>query len=303
MAINIDDTTRRKAIKILEDEQTQLDGAYDKQAIKGSKGMESDFIPETSELTKRKEKRITKNSRGRYSEREVTVGERYYDEALVDEKETQFKQDAETLQEVCRAYDNEIIRLNNKIDAKKLQIVQESTAAIALGCSTASVGITTTSLLTFNEEAEFVKIYTKMAGPGYDPGVDNPFEPDATVQLNESYAGFGYQNKRENKEILIGAGSVGSGATTGIRTDGSGSFIGNVSLMNSTLIAHQNAGAGVNALSCHTARDNISTAYNEIIALRRERDSYRNKLNIIKKKSPIKNYRTGDIKIQKMKLM
>ena len=168
MAINIDDTTRRKAIKILEDEQTQLDGAYDKQAIKGSKGMESDFIPETSELTKRKEKRITKNSRGRYSEREVTVGERYYDESLVDEKETQFKQDAETLQEVCRAYDNEIIRLNNKIDAKKLQIVQESTAAIALGCSTASVGIATTSLLTFNEEAEFVKIYTKMAGPGYD---------------------------------------------------------------------------------------------------------------------------------------
>ena len=54
--------------------------------------------------------------------------------------------------------------------------------------------------------------------------------------------------------------------------------------MNSTLIAHQNAGAGVNALSCHTARDNISTAYNEIMALRRERDSYRNKLNIIKKK-------------------
>ena len=35
MAINIDDTTRRRAIKILEDEQTQLDGAYDKQAIKG----------------------------------------------------------------------------------------------------------------------------------------------------------------------------------------------------------------------------------------------------------------------------
>ena len=29
MAINIDDTTKRKALKILEDEQTQLDGAYD----------------------------------------------------------------------------------------------------------------------------------------------------------------------------------------------------------------------------------------------------------------------------------
>tara|TARA_R100000005_G_C4988315_1_gene196111 strand:+ start:87 stop:2111 length:2025 start_codon:yes stop_codon:yes gene_type:complete len=286
MAINIDDTIRRKAIKILEDEQTELVGAYDKQAVRGvSPGMESDFIPETSELAQgRTEKRIVKDSKGRYSEKKVFVEQRFHDEALVDEKETRFKEDAETLQEVCRAYDNEIIRLNNKIDAKKLQIVQESTAAIALGCSTASVGIATTSLLTFNEEAEFVKIYTKMAGPGYDPGVDNPFEPDATVQLNESYAGFGYQNVRENKEILIGAGSVGSGATTGIRTDGSGSFIGNVSLMNSTLIAHSNAGAGANASSCHTARDNISAAYNEIIALRKERDSYRNKLNIIKKK-------------------
>ena len=58
MAINIDDTTRRKSNQNLEDEQTQLDGAYDKQAIKGSKGMESDFIPETSELTKRKEKEL-----------------------------------------------------------------------------------------------------------------------------------------------------------------------------------------------------------------------------------------------------
>ena len=49
------------------------------------------------------------------------------------------------MQKLCKKFvehkDNEIIRLNNKIDAKKLQIVQESTAAIALGCSTASVGI------------------------------------------------------------------------------------------------------------------------------------------------------------------
>ena len=57
MAINIDDTTKRKALKILEDEQNQLNGAYDKQAVKGSPGMESDFLPETSKLAQRKEKK------------------------------------------------------------------------------------------------------------------------------------------------------------------------------------------------------------------------------------------------------
>ena len=134
MAINIDDTTKRKALKILENEQTQLDGAYNKQAIKGSPGMESEFLPETSELTKRKEKRVSKDSKGRYSEREVTVKEKYYDETVVDEKETEFKENAETLQEVCRAFDNEIIRLNNEINAKKLQIVNLSVAAVAGGC-------------------------------------------------------------------------------------------------------------------------------------------------------------------------
>ena len=280
MAINIDDTTKRKALKILEDEQTQLDGAYDKQAIKGSRGMESDFIPETAELAKRREKRISKDSRGRYSEQEVSVNERYYDENVVDEKETQFKEDAETLQEVCRAFDNEIIRLNNEIDAKKLQIVDLSSDAAAGFCSMRSVAIGTDALLTFNKEVEFVKIYTKMAGPGYDPGTDNPFEPDATVQLNESYAGFGYQNVREKKELMIGGDY--SKTATGIHTDGSGSFIGNASLVDSIEILHQYHGAP-NPSNCAAIGFGINTLYNEIIALRVERDSYRNKLNIIKK--------------------
>jgi hypothetical protein len=284
MAINIDDTTKRKALKILEDEQTQLDGAYDKQAIKGSRGMESDFIPETAELAKRREKRISKDSKGTYFEQEVTVDQRYYDEALVDEKETQFKEDAETLQEVCRAFDNEIIRLNNEINAKKLQIVNLSVAAVAGGCTTihsSYVGLGTTAV-SLNEEVEFVKIYPKMAGPGYDPGTDNPFEPDDTVKLNKSYAGFGYQNVREKQEVL-----VGSGAATGIRTDGSGSGIGSAFFIG-------NAGDGYvhgpffsgdisSAGDCHSTGDTQQTLYGEIIALRAERDSYRNKLNIIKK--------------------
>ena len=276
MSINIDDTTRRKAIKILEDEQTQLDGAYSKQAEKGSPGMESEFIPETAELAQRKEKRITVNSEGTYSEQEVTVNEKYYSESIVDEKEAQFKEDAEILQEVCRAYDNEIISLNNQIDAKKLQIVNLTADAASFGCSMRSVGVGTTALLTFNKEVEFVKIYSKMAGPGYDPGTDNPFEPDATVHLNESYSGFGYKNVRENKEILIRPGA-GVTIATGIHTDGSGSGIGTASLVDSPEASHP-----INQSDCVAIGVSISTAYDEIITLRKERDSYRNKLNVIK---------------------
>ena len=274
MAINIDDTTRIRALKILEDEQNQLDGAYNKQAAKGSPGMDSEFIPDTAELAQRKEKRITEDSKGTYSQREVTVKEKYYDENVVDEKEVQFKEDAETLQEVCRAYDNEIISLNNQIDAKKLQIVNLTSDAVTGLCSMRSVGVGTTALLTFNKEVEFVKIYSKMAGPGYDPGTDNPFEPDEKVHLNESYAGFGYENKRENKEILIRPGA-GVTIATGIHTDGSGSGIGTASLVDSAI--HP-----MNQSDCVAIGVSISTAYDEIITLRKERDSYRNKLNVIK---------------------
>ena len=281
MAINIDDTTKIRALKILEDEQNQLDGAYSKQAAKGSPGMESEFIPETAELAQRKEKRITEDSKGTYSQREVTVKEKYYDESVVDEKEIQFKEDAETLQEVSRAYDNEIISLNNQIDAKKLQIVNLTSDAATGLCSMRSVGVGTTALLTFNKEVEFVKIYSKMAGPGYDPGTDNPFEPDATVHLNESYSGFGYKNKRENKEILIRPGA-GVTIATGIHTDGSGSSIGAASLVDSTELQHQLKGA-TNPSNCVAIGVSISAIYDEIITLRKERDSYRNKLNIIKK--------------------
>lgn len=282
MAINIDDTTRRKAIKILENEQTELDGAYTKQAVKGSPGMEAEFLPETASLAQgRTEKRIVKDSKGRYTEEDRFIEQKFFDESVVDKKESQFKEDAETLQEVCRAYDKEIIRLNNQINAKKQIIVDLSEAAIAGGCTTrhsSFVGLGTTAA-TINEEVEFVKIYPKMAGPGYDPGTDNPFEPDAIVHLNSAYAGFGYKNVREKQEIL-----VGSGATTGIRTDGSGSGIGSAFFIGTLSDGYTHSLFGTySSQDCHSTGEQQQTLYNEILVLRKERDSYRNKLNIIKK--------------------
>ena len=336
MAINIDDNTKRKAIKLLESEQIALDGAYDKQAVKGvSPGMESEFIPETSSLAqKRTEKRIVKDSKGRYTQEEVVVEQKFYDESIVSGKETQFKEDAETLQEVCRAYDNEMIRLNGLINDIKVKIVNLSNEAASYNCwpgyatstPTAQQGGGPSQLITtyrrttaVNNEVEKIKIYPKMAGPGYNPGVENPFEPDSVINLTSAYAGFGYENIRDNNNAFILSGGnlvqAGSGSTAPV--DGSGTNIGTGQFHISTTesdheasisggapglsASHAYPGAGEQGLTgllsnveqyggsaentrdrCVAIAQEIENEYLKIPLLRAERDQYRKKLNAIK---------------------
>ena len=328
MAINIDDNTRRKAIKLLESEQIELDGAYDKQAVKGvSPGMESEFIPETSSLAqKRTEKRIVKDSKGKYTQEEVVVEQKFYDESIVSGKETQFKEDAETLQEVCRAYDNEMIRLNGLINDVKDQIIALSNEAANYNCwpgyavsTSGGQGGSTYELITtyrqttqVNNEVEKIKIYPKMAGPQYNPGVENPFEPDDIINLTPAYAGFGYENIRDNNNAFISNGGnlvqAGSGSTAPV--DGSGTNIGtgqfHISDQETDHAAnlflptagHSYPGAGVQgtlpsivvsqysgpestAERCTQIPGLINDLYAQIPPLRRERDQYRKKLNAI----------------------
>ena len=282
MAINIDDSLKRRAINILNNEQNQLDGSFDKQSIPGkSPGMKSEHIKETSFLT-REEVQVTQNADGTWSQTKIENKNKYYDEGVVDDKEKEFKENAETLQEVCRAYDNEIIRLNGLINAKKLQIKSLSDNALSAGCSTFSrgigPGIGTTALLTWNNDAEFVEIYTKMAGPGVDYGTDNPFEPDQKVILNSTYSGFGYKNVQDSVAIKIRSGA-GNTSATGIVTDGSGSNLGTAVMISETLGDHP---VPANASSCVSYGSSIRILYDEILELRAERNSYRKKLNIIK---------------------
>ena len=328
MAINIDDTTKRKAIKLLEAEQIELDGAYDKQAVKGvSPGMESDFIPETAELAQRKEKRIVKDSKGRYTQEEIVAEQKFYDESIVSGKETQFKEDAETLQEVCRAYDNEMIRLNGLINDVKDQIIALSNEAASYNCwpgyatsTSGGQGGSTTVLIDYrqttqvNNEVEKIKIYPKMAGPQYNQSVENPFEPDTVINLTPAYAGFGYENIRDNNNAYISNGGnlvqAGSGSTA--PTDGSGTNIGTGQFhisetesdhaARSITVSHSYPGAGQQGLTgllsnvveysgseasstadrCTQIYGLIRDEYLKIPPLRRERDQYRKKLNAIK---------------------
>ena len=329
MAINIDDNTRRKGIKLLQDEQLELDGAYDKQAVRGvSPGMESEFIPETSSLAqKRTETRIVKDSKGRYTQEQVVVEQKFYDENVVDDRENKFRDDAETLQEICRAYDNEMIRLNGLINDIKVQIVNLSDEAASYNCwpgyavsTSGGQGGSTYELITtyrkttqVNNEVEKIKIYPKMAGPGYNPGTENPFEPDDIINLTPAYAGFGYENIRDNKNayILSGGNLVQAGAGLTAPVDGSGTNIGTGQFHISTILtdhasktigSHTYPGAGEQGTTgllsnvveysgseanstaerCTQIYGDIRDLYAQIPPLRRERDQYRKKLNAIK---------------------
>ena len=283
MAINIDDSLKRRAINILNNEQDQLDGSFDKQSIPGkSPGMESEHIKETNFLT-REEVQVTQNADGTWSQTKIENSNKYYDEGVVDDKEKEFKENAETLQEVCKAYDNEIIRLNGLINAKKLEIKSLSDDALSIGCTTLSrgigPGIGTNVPLTWNNDAEFVEIYTKMAGPGVDYGTDNPFEPDQKVVLNSTYSGFGYKNVEDSVAIKVRSGA-GNTSVTGIVTDGGGSNLGTAVIISETLGDHLIS--SIQPTSCVSYGSSIRILYDEILELRAERNSYRKKLNIIK---------------------
>ena len=329
MSIDISDLTKRKAIKILEDEQTQLVGAYDRNAVKGvSPGMESEFIPETSELAQRKETRVVEDGKGKYSKEEVIVSEKFYDEGLVEEKEKQFEDDAKTLQEVAKAYDQEMNRLNGLINDIKVEIVDLSSIASQINCwpgMAVSTGDPAGDIAKsfrqetiVNNDVERTKIYLKMAGPGYDPGTENPFEPDTVVSVESTYAGYGYENIRDNNEYLI---KTASGITsTGKAADGSGSNIGNGQfelgdqasdhdpIVVTGTSGYNYPGPGIDQHllvslggsydsgdsyydpnipdagdKCASIAQQIESKYEQIITIRKERDSYRKKLNQIKK--------------------
>ena len=291
----IDDALRRQGIDILESEQVELDGAFEKQSTESAPtALEFDKIEQTED--------------GTWSQSKYTPKETFYDEDIVPQKEREIKNKADVLQRLCREVDNKVMNFNSQINAKKQIIVNLSTEAINGNCNPGiaqsttgtpgEVGYTTSFITntTINNDVEFVKTYDKMAGPGYDPGATNPFDPDRTVQLNSSYSGYGYKNVRDNVEFRNT-----SNVATGVNTDGSGSNIGIGRFdLTTTVSSHQAGiplvgytynGAGVAPATdtsvtparCVAIASSIDTIYQEIIQLRKDRDSLRGALNKVKK--------------------
>ncbi len=205
----MNESLKNNVLKIFEKEQTQLDDAFKAQ----SPGVEA---PKKVEKVT-----VTQNDDGTYSKNVEQVDSNVYDDTVVGTIEAEIKNDAATLQEFCKEFDNRILSFNTQINAKKQQIVTLSTEAIARNCwpgiaystifpngTTRNPSDPTTENFGNNydviEDREALEIYDKMAGPSVDYGADNPFEPTRIVTLTSSYSGFGHETQKDNGRLESG---------------------------------------------------------------------------------------------------
>lgn len=191
---------KKECIKLLQDEQDQLKGAFDPQ----SGGIEA---PKTLGKVS-----VTQNSDGTYSKTTEEVESVIYDDSVVGVQEAKIKKDAQTLQSFCREIHDRIISFNSQINSKKQEIislVQESQGrncwpGIAVSLSNPQSGVVGGPKdfgapgYSLNQDRHVIEIYSSMAGPDVNYSIDNPFEPTRLRTLTSSNSGFGHEILRDN---------------------------------------------------------------------------------------------------------
>ena len=215
----MDESLRNRAREVFEKDQKQLDDAFEPSSDVKAVGIVSSIT-------------ITENADGTYTKtvKEEKAEDLYFDDSVVGKAENQIKEDAETLQEFCKEFDDQIISYNAEINAKKQEIVTLSAEALERNCwsgivytatttggviASTGVGATTENVgnYTLIEDRDALEIYKKMAGPNLDYGAENPFDPTSIVTLTSSYSGFGHENIRDNGK------TVSSDNTTEVSAD------------------------------------------------------------------------------------
>ena len=316
----MDQSLKNKTLKIFEDEQNQLKGAFESQSpdIK---------IPKTQEKIS-----VVQNGDGTWSKNVEEVESNLYDDSVVGSVEAKIKEEAETLQEFCKEFDDIIVSYNEQINVKKQELVTLSVEAISLNCwpgiaysTTTSGGITTNTGIGSTTQdfsnsydvytdREALEIYQNIAGPSFNYGADNPFNPDAIVTLTSSYSGFGYENNRDNGRLLStdDATEVESGDYDPAKNSfESSSNLGLGRDNVSTTLADHNGPRNVGAFRayagsgdssrCVQIANEIDTLITEIQTLRSQRESAvsRSNLNTIKDKKSekeLQNWGANNVK-------
>lgn len=117
----MNENLKNRVVKILEDEQNELNGALDNQ---------SDVIAPSSipKIT------VTQNSDGTWSKNTEEVDSNMVDGSIDQTNRNVIKSKADTLQEFCKIVDNKILTINNQIDTIKQQIIVLSTKATNGNC-------------------------------------------------------------------------------------------------------------------------------------------------------------------------
>lgn len=269
----MDENLRNNALKVLENEQDQLDGVFDRQ---------SDVTAPTK-LTK---VNIIKNDDGTWSKEEVEEDSGLYDESVVGKVEQQIEDDVKTLQQFCAFPDNTIVSFNAQINELKSQIASLSAQATSgncwpgVACSTTLPGNTicsgvTTDLATYtviNQDRDALKIFQSMSGPSENFAADNPFNPDDIVTLSTSYAGYGYENVKQDDggSLVTSQGRFDVGITTSDHSARRISTVPNVYYTGSTI-----PGA-----TCVSIANSITALQAQIVSLRAQRDAAVNRTNL-----------------------
>ena len=199
----MNENLKDKALEILQKEQTQLEGVYEKQ---------SEYqAPQTIEKIS-----VVQGPDGRWSKTVTEEKNTFLDEGVIGKLEKDLEDDAITLQQFCKEFDDEIISFNNQINELKSQIIVLSTEAIGRNCwpgiaystttsggTTRNTGIGSTTQnyggdFSYQQDRDGLKIYESMSGPNSNYVTDNPFSPDSIVTLSAPYSGFGYENVRQD---------------------------------------------------------------------------------------------------------
>lgn len=290
----MDNSLKNRVISILEEEQAELKGCLDPQ---------TDVVaPTTLEQVK-----VSKNKKGQWSKSTIQVESNLYDEGLIATKKKEQIDKAETLRLFCKESDDKILSFNGQINSIKQQIVTLSAEAITGNCwpgiacsvtfTVPNCGVTSFygENVQINNDIENIKIYPKMAGPEVDLDAQNVFEPDTIYTLTPAYSGYGYKNLVDKNFYYNKDGSK-----TGSKIDGSGTSLGIGRFdISKTLADHSSRlitinriyqGAGVSppatqsitAARCVQIANEIESLYNDIIDLRKQRDTFRSDLNTIK---------------------
>ena len=316
----MDESLKNRTIKILQDEQNQLDDA---------------FKPQSGGVTapqKIEKVTVVENSDGTWSKNVEEVESNLYDDDVVGSVEAKIKEEAETLQEFCKEFDDIIVSYNAQINAKKQELVTLSVEAINLNCwpgiaysTTTSGGITTNTGIGSTTQdfsnsydvyadREALEIYQNIAGPSVNYGADNPFNPDAIVTLTLSYSGYGYENNRDNGRLLNtddatevesddydpAKNSFQSSSNLGLGRDNVSTTLADHNGPRNVGAFRAYAGSG-DSSRCVEIANEIDTLITEIQTLRSQRESAvsRSNLNTIKDKKSekeLQNWGANNVK-------
>lgn len=199
-----------------------------------------------------------------------------------------------SFEEICAAYDREILSLNNQINDKKSVIVSKVTSAVSGFCGFEGTlpsspgaedinGVSVGIGVTVRGDTSAIKIYPNIRA--YT--ADSPFNDATTQNLSNSNVGLGYENV-----MSINSGSI-IGSYGFVSTDPNVHCLCTSIIDPTPHLCIEQGKTVTDQATCAGYGSSIITIASEILTLRNERDQYLDQINRLKReknKKEIQNW-------------